>query len=80
MIADQDLGDLDGVEGRTLAQIVGDHPHVEPVRNGRVTADAAHINLVLADRLGRGYIAFVGAVVDDRDTRSTPQRGAGIVL
>jgi hypothetical protein len=39
-LLDQQFGDLDRVEGGTLAQIVGDHPHRQPGRHGGVAAQA----------------------------------------
>ena len=53
MIADQNLGDLNGVKRRALAQIVGDHPEIQAVRNGIVFADSSHKGRVLA----RGILA-----------------------
>src|SRR6266446_7488596 len=80
MLLDQDFGDLDGIERRALAQIVGDDPQIEPVRDRRVAADAADIDRVLAGRLGRGHITLIGAVVDDGDAGRLPQGGARLVL
>src|SRR5271166_1695482 len=80
MVFDQDFSDLDGIERRALAQIVGDDPQVKSVRHGRVAADAADIDRVLAGRLGRGHIAFVGAVVDHRNTGRLPKCGASLLL
>src|SRR5208282_1689087 len=80
VIADQDFGNLDGVECRTLAQIVGDHPQIEPVRDSRIAPDTADIDRILAGRLLRSHIAFVGAVVDDHDTWRARQGGTRAVL
>src|SRR5580704_5077993 len=43
---DQALGDLDRVQRRALAQIVGDAPQREAVLDGRVLAHAADIGRV----------------------------------
>ena len=51
MLLDQDFADLDGVERRALAQIVGDDPQIEPMRERRVATDAADIDRVFAGRL-----------------------------
>src|SRR5437016_2179138 len=48
VVGDEDFGDLHHVERCTLAQIVADHPQIEAVRHGRVAADAADIDRVLA--------------------------------
>src|SRR5712672_2217326 len=80
MLLDQDFGDLDGIECRALAQIVGDDPQIEPMRDRRVAADAADVDGVLAGRLGRGHITLVRAVVDDGDAGRLPQGGARLVL
>ena len=52
-VLDHRLGDLDRVQRRTLAQIVRDHPQVQPVADGRVLADARDEHAILADALGR---------------------------
>src|SRR5580698_5247615 len=38
----QRLGDLDGVRGRTFAQIVGDYPDPQAMRHRGIAAHAAH--------------------------------------
>src|SRR5215510_10923131 len=53
LAVDQALGDLNRVERGALAQVVGDHPHRQPILNRRILADAADIGRILAD-------AFVG--------------------
>ena len=45
---DQDLGDLDGVGGGALAQVVAGDPEVEGALVARVAADAADEDVVLA--------------------------------
>ena len=53
----ESLGDLDGVQGRSLAQVIRYYPHVEPIGNGRIRAQAADKRLVLAlgVKCGRVY-------------------------
>ena len=53
LAVDQALGDLDGVERRALAQVVGHAPEHEPVVDRRVFADAADVGRVLAGRTHR---------------------------
>ena len=78
--ADNDFGDLHGVECGPFAQIVGDDPQVERMGHGRIAADAADIDRVLARRLGRGDVAFLGAAIDNGDARRPAQRLARLVL
>src|SRR5580693_7097344 len=80
MFTDQDLGNLDGVECGTLAQIVGYDPQVEPVRDGRIAPDAADINGILTGCLGRCHIPLVSAVIDHRNPRRAPQDGTRVVF
>ena len=47
---EQAFGDLNGVERRALAQIVGNHPHRQAVLDRRILADAADIGRVFARR------------------------------
>src|SRR5581483_11271212 len=63
-----------------LAQIVGDDPQIEAVGDGRVAADAADINRILAGRLRWRHVALVGAVIDDDNPGGRAQRGARAVL
>src|SRR3954468_22292596 len=65
MLPAQQLRDLDGVEGRAFPQIVGDAPEVEAVLDGRILADAADVGGIFADRLDRGDVAAVLALVDE---------------
>ena len=69
IIAGEQLGDLHRVERGALAQIVGDDPQIQAVRHGRIAADAADIDRVLARGFDRRDIAFIGAVIDDDDAR-----------
>src|SRR5215217_2406798 len=55
----QQLRDLDGVERRALAQIVGDHPQAQAVLKARVVADPRDVDREFAlDVLG-GRVAAV---------------------
>src|SRR5262249_17645353 len=47
LVLHQVLGDLHGVEGGALAQIVGDHPHGERVGRRRVLTQPAHVHRIL---------------------------------
>ena len=67
MRLDQLFGDLHRVQSGALAQVVGDDPQAEAILDRRVVADAADVNQVLARRLDRRDIAFVGALIDDGD-------------
>ena len=51
MALDQHLGDLHGVERGALAQIVGDAPKAQPVRNRQIATDAADEHGILAGGL-----------------------------
>src|SRR5215208_926932 len=44
---DQALGDLDGIERRALAQVVGNDPKHKPVLDGRILSHAADVGRVL---------------------------------
>src|SRR5262245_59411227 len=70
---DQRFGDLDGVECRALAQVVGHHPHCEPVLNRRILADAADIGGVLAGAFDRRHVAARLALVDHQAARRIAQ-------
>src|SRR5436853_1797448 len=73
LAVDQALGDLDRIERRTLAQVVGDNPHHEPVLDCRILADAADIGCVLARAFVRRDVAARLALVDDHTTRRAAQ-------
>ena len=45
------LGDLDGIGGRPLPEVVGHHPEVEAVGVGNVAADATGVHRVLSRAL-----------------------------
>ena len=71
----QALGDLHGVEGRTLAQVVGDDPERQPVRDRRILADPADVDGVLAGAFDRRDVALILAIIDERDARRLAQCG-----
>jgi hypothetical protein len=50
---EQELGDLDGVQGGALAQVVADGPEGQPVPVRRVRADTTDENLVRSDCVAR---------------------------
>ncbi len=45
IVGDKIFSNLDGIEGRTLEDIVGYHPHVDTVGNRFILADSAHQSL-----------------------------------
>ena len=65
----EDLGDLDGVRGSPLAQVVRDDPERDAaiVGDGDVPPDATDEDLVAAGGLGRQRVAMLGGVVLDDD-------------
>ena len=65
--------DLHGVGGRSLAQVVGDHPKVQAVRHRRIAANAADEDLVAAGCSQRQRHFALGEVVQQHDARRTPQ-------
>src|SRR5271154_1841108 len=79
LAVDQAFGDLDGVERRALAQIVGDDPHREPVLDRRVLADAADIGRILAPRLVGRHVAARLARIDDETAWRVTQDVARLV-
>ena len=66
---DEELGDLDGVRGRALAQVVADDPEVQAALVRGVAADPADEHLVAARRVGRERVDALGRVVEDDDAR-----------
>src|SRR5438034_843294 len=80
--AEELFGDLDGVEGGALAQVVRDAPEAQSVRDERVLADAADQGevaavCILRRRIGAAVTVAFGGVrrVHNLDTRSlAPQR------
>ncbi len=74
----QRLSDLDRVERSSLAQVVGYHPEVKGVLDGRVDADAADIGLVSAwKRIDRHGVDVVGRIVGQLDSRGGGEQFAG---
>src|SRR6266478_2667801 len=76
---DQALGDLNRVEGRALAQIVGNAPQHQPVVDSRVFADTADIGCVLADALIRRDVAAGLMSIDDQAAWRAAQDGPRFV-
>ena len=75
--ADQLFGDLDGVERSALADVVGDNPHVEAVRDGIVLTDAPHIGRVFAGGVDREGVHLFGGVVVHLYAGGLRKDGAG---
>src|SRR5882762_1831518 len=55
LVFHQVFGDLNGVEGRTLAKIIGDDPHRKSVLNGRILPQAADEDRILAGAFDGGH-------------------------
>src|SRR6267378_3322177 len=77
LVFHQVFGDLNGVERRTLAKIIGDDPHRKSVLNGRILPQAADEDRILAGAFDGGHVALVGAMVDDGNARRGAQRSEG---
>ena len=66
------FGQLHGIQGRALADVVGHHPQVQPARMREVLADAADEHRVAAGRVGdRRRIATRLAIIH----HDHPRRG-----
>src|SRR5579875_1872843 len=63
----QQLGDLDGVRGGALAEVVGDDPEIERALVAAVAADASDEHAVLAGGVDRERVERGGGVVEDGD-------------
>ena len=48
--AEDDFTDLDCIERGSFSQIIGDHPKVQTVIDGRIFSDAAHIDCITTRR------------------------------
>jgi len=72
-LLEQFFRNLNGVQGRTFAQIIGNDPEVQAIFHGIVLADAADKGLVLPLRLERERVFVVGKVIDDHDSRGLAQ-------
>src|SRR4051794_15360503 len=79
LAVDQAFGDLDGVQGGALAQIVGNAPQRQPVLDGGVLADAADVSRVLARGLIGRDVAARLALVDHEASRRVAQDVARLV-
>ena len=70
----QPFGDLHGVGGRSLAEVVADAPEKQRVGPVQVLADAADEHVVLAGGGGGQRIGQVQGIVDDRHARGSRPR------
>jgi len=52
----QDFSNLDGVERRTLSDIVRYDPHIDSIGNGFVLADSSNESLVLSCRINGQWV------------------------
>ena len=69
----QSLGDLDRVQGRALAQVVGHAPEGEAVLDRDVLADAGDVGGILAGRFVGRDVAARLVLIDHHDARSRAQ-------
>src|SRR5215218_2658698 len=68
------LGELDGVRGGALAQVVRHDPHLQPALVRRVAAQAADEDHVAPGGAGRGRVW-----IDERDARHPLEQRPGLV-
>jgi hypothetical protein len=75
----QKLGDLDGVGGGSLAQVVADHPQVEIAlaAGPGVVAEPSNEDLIAVGSLDRGWVAVARGVVDHNHALGLAQELAG---
>ena len=78
IIANQNLGNLDGVESRAFAQIVCHDPEIEAVGNRIVLANSPHVGCILASGLDGHGIDVVFRLIRNNDARSFAQYGFDI--
>src|SRR5215467_6532935 len=76
LAVDQAFGDLNRVQSRALAEVVGYTPQHQPVFDRGILADAADIGRILADAFVRGDVAAGLVAVDDQAARRSAQDGA----
>ena len=79
MPAAEQLGDLDGVQGGALPEIIRDAPQVEAVLDRRILAHPADIGGIFADRLDGGDVAAVLALVDEHHARRLAEDVLGLL-
>ena len=65
---EQIFGDLDGIQGGTLLDLVADGPERQAVRVGQVFADTSHVNRVFAGDEEGHWVDFVCRIVLQDDT------------
>jgi hypothetical protein len=70
----KDLGDLDGIRGGALPQVVCDNPQVQSVRHCGITPDAADQDIILADGIKSQRHEPAPEVIDDTNARGCSQR------
>src|ERR1700710_1306949 len=76
---DQELGNLDGIGGGALAQVVARDPDVEGAFVARVAANSPDEDIVLAGGVDRQRVLGVGRVVDDLDADRFGKEGAAVL-
>ena len=73
VLCNQNFGDLNSVQGGTLAEVVGDTPERQAVWHGVVDADPADIDRILPLRFRRRDIAAILAMVMQDNARGVAQ-------
>src|SRR5208337_1026873 len=70
---DEGLCDLDGIQSRALAKIVGHDPEVQAMLDSRIFADAAHISGEIAHALDRRDVAAILGLINHKKPRRLAQ-------
>lgn len=73
------FGYLHGIEGGTFANLIATEPEGEAVLEGKVFADAAHVDLVVAGCLKRHGVDELRGVVFHDDARGGFEGAARLV-
>src|SRR5260221_11631975 len=80
MILGQYFGDLHGIEGSALAQIVRNTPEIETIGNRRVPAQATDEDGIFTRTFLWCHIALVDPVINHRDAGRRPQGSTRFLL
>src|SRR5215831_6502099 len=78
MVANQNLGNLDGVESRTFAQIIRHDPEIEAVLHGVVLTNSPDVSRVLANGVDGHRIDIILRLIGDNYSRGFTQDRFGI--
>ena len=79
MEVQQELGDLHGVGGSALTDVVADAPEIEGIRLAEILADAPHEHVVLPPGIERHRINVVRGIVLHGDARLGSHQGADLL-